>query len=76
MALDRAAAGDVIDLAGLGDGLAGTPTHAVYKSVQCLEGEVEFELPNRVTTLRPGKLLCLEGKTPHALRALSDASLL
>ena len=32
MALDRATAGDVIDLAGLGDGLAGTPTHAVYEA--------------------------------------------
>lgn len=102
MALDRALAGEPIDIGALGEALAMTPTYALYKSdaievirlvltagkefrrhavpgaitVQGLEGEVDFETPDRVTRLRPGTLLCLEGSTPHSLRPLSDASLL
>jgi quercetin dioxygenase-like cupin family protein len=102
MALDRAAAGDPIDVRPLGAALAATPTHALYKSdtievarivlaagkalpqhavpgpitVQCLEGAVDFELPAGVTRLSAGELICVEGGTPHALRAVADASLL
>jgi quercetin dioxygenase-like cupin family protein len=102
MALERASAGDVIDVHELGPGLARTPTHALYKSesievvrivlpagktlprhavagpitLQCLEGEVDFELPRGVVRLGPGSLICIEGATPHALSAITDASLL
>lgn len=45
-------------------------------TVQCLEGEVAFELPGATRTLAPGDWLHLAARAPHALRALSDASLL
>jgi quercetin dioxygenase-like cupin family protein len=102
MALDRAAAGELIDVRALGPALVRTPTHALYKSdsievvrivlpagktlprhavagpitLQCLEGKVDFELPQGVVRLGPGSLVCVEGATPHALSAVADASLL
>ncbi len=45
-------------------------------TVQCLEGEVELELPGATRTLGAGDWLHLAARAPHALRALSDASLL
>ena len=45
-------------------------------TVQCLEGEVEFVLPGATHRLVAGDWLHLAARAPHALRALSDASLL
>jgi quercetin dioxygenase-like cupin family protein len=45
-------------------------------TVQCLEGEVEFVLPGATHRLVAGDWLHLAAREPHALRALSDASLL
>lgn len=45
-------------------------------TVQCLEGEVEFRLPDALHLLRPGDFLHLGRAVPHSLMARSDASLL
>ncbi len=45
-------------------------------TVQCLEGEVDFEAHGTTRRLRPGDLLYLTGGVPHALHAHRDASLL
>jgi quercetin dioxygenase-like cupin family protein len=45
-------------------------------TVQCLEGEVEFDLPGATRRLVAGDWLHLAAREPHALRALGDASLL
>ncbi|WP_313081355.1 cupin domain-containing protein [Pulveribacter sp.] len=45
-------------------------------TVQCLEGEVEFQLDQDVHLLRAGDLLHLQARAPHALRAVHDCSLL
>lgn len=45
-------------------------------TVQCLEGEVEFQVGPRTHMLQPGDFLHLAPRAPHALRALQDASLL
>lgn len=54
------------------------PEHATPGeiTVQCLEGSVEFTLPDAMHVLEPGDWLHLAPHAPHALRALSDASLL
>ncbi len=45
-------------------------------TVQCLEGEVEFDVAGMPRRLAAGDWLHLAAREPHALRALSDASLL
>ncbi len=45
-------------------------------TVQCLEGEVEFQVEQATHVLRAGDFLHLRARAPHALRALRSASLL
>ncbi len=45
-------------------------------TVQCIEGSVEFSMPDRTTVLNQGDFLHLEAAVPHALRAIADTSLL
>lgn len=45
-------------------------------TVQCLEGEVEFEVGGATHRLRGGDFLHMRARAPHALLAVSDASLL
>lgn len=54
------------------------PQHHVDEevTVQCLEGEVEFQAGERTQILQPAQLIWLKPNTPYAMRALSDASLL
>ena len=54
------------------------PQHHVDEevTVQCLEGEVEFQAGARMQLLQPRQLVCMLPNTPYAMRALSDASLL
>lgn len=51
------------------------PLHKVEGEVtlQCLEGEIEVEAHERLTSLKPGEMLYLAGGVPHAVRALEDA---
>lgn len=70
---------DQIEVARLVLGAGKTfPAHAVPGPItlQGLSGEVELEHPGGSTLLAPGRLVCLQGGAPHALRALSDASVL
>ena len=56
----------------------GMPPHQVAGeiTVQCIEGRVEFDAHGRSHVLAPGDWLHVQAGEPHALRALSDASLL
>lgn len=45
-------------------------------TVQCLEGEVEFSVGERVHLLHAGDWIHLQPRAPHALKARVDASLL
>ena len=45
-------------------------------TVHCLEGEALLSTPSRELALAAGQLVLLPGGEPHALRALSDTSLL
>ncbi|HSI49462.1 MAG TPA: cupin domain-containing protein [Ideonella sp.] len=45
-------------------------------TLHCLEGEVEVQMPGGLRHLRPGELLALPARQPHALKARSDAALL
>lgn len=45
-------------------------------TVQCLDGAVRLSTPTRVCELKAGELLVLPGGEPHALVALTDASML
>ena len=45
-------------------------------TVQCLEGEIEFTGGGRTQRLSAGHLLYLGGNEPHAVRAVTDASVL
>lgn len=45
-------------------------------TVQCLEGEVAFQVGPDSHLLREGDFLHLAPRAPHALRAVKDASLL
>lgn len=51
------------------------PLHKVDGEVtlQCLEGEIEVEAHERLTSLKPGEMLYLAGGVPHAVRAIEDA---
>lgn len=56
----------------------GLPEHSVAGSitVQCLEGEADITMPSRICKLRTGDLVVLEGREPHAVKAVSDSTLL
>lgn len=56
----------------------GLPEHGVPGAitVQCLEGEAVVTTPARSCRLGAGHLVMLEGGEPHAVRAVTDASLL
>lgn len=45
-------------------------------TIQCLEGEVVVNTPGLARTLMAGELMALPGNEPHAVKAVSDASLL
>jgi quercetin dioxygenase-like cupin family protein len=45
-------------------------------SVHCLEGEANVTTPSRTCHLLAGQLVVLEGGEPHAVEAISEASLL
>lgn len=54
------------------------PSHQVAGeiTIQCIEGSVEVSAENATHVLQPGHLLYLSGRSPHALLALEDASVL
>lgn len=56
----------------------GLPEHSVPGAITvlCLEGEAVVTTPSRRCPLGAGQLVMLEGGEPHAVQALSDASLL
>ena len=45
-------------------------------TVQCLEGEVDFTASGKTHRLTAGQMLFLSGGEPHAVAAISDASVL
>jgi quercetin dioxygenase-like cupin family protein len=45
-------------------------------TVQCLEGLVEFSIGEKTHRLAAGEMLYLDAKTPHALHAVEDSSVL
>jgi quercetin dioxygenase-like cupin family protein len=45
-------------------------------TVQCLEGDVEFQTPDTLHRLRAGDFIHLRGGEPHSLQARADSSLL
>lgn len=56
----------------------GLPEHSVPGAItiHCLEGEAVVSTPARSCTLGAGQLVMLEGGEPHAVNAITDASLL
>lgn len=54
------------------------PSHHVAGeiTIQCLEGSVEVTAEGATHALRPGHLMYLPGRSPHALYAVDDASVL
>ncbi len=54
------------------------PSHHVAGeiTIQCIEGSLEVTVEDVTHLLRPGQLLYLSGRSPHALFALEDASVL
>ncbi|RZT97752.1 cupin domain-containing protein [Rivibacter subsaxonicus] len=54
------------------------PEHSVAGAVtvQCLEGEAVVTTPSRSCRLGAGQLVMLAGGEPHAVNAVTDASLL
>ncbi len=56
----------------------GLPQHSVSGAItiQCLEGEAAVTTPSRTCELRAGQLVMLTGSEPHAVKAITDASLL
>ena len=45
-------------------------------TVQCLEGRIEFSTPQARHLMGPGDFIHLRSEEPHALLAVTDASLL
>lgn len=45
-------------------------------TVHCIEGSVEFSTPEKSTVLNKDDFLHLEAKVPHALKAVTDCSVL
>ena len=56
----------------------GLPEHSVPGAItiHCLEGEAAVTTPSRTCDLRAGQLVMLTGSEPHAVKAITDASLL
>ncbi len=56
----------------------GLPEHSVPGAitVQCIEGEAVVTTPSRACHLGAGQLVMLLGGEPHAVQAVTDASLL
>ena len=56
----------------------GLPQHSVPGAitVQCLEGETDVTTPARICKLFAGQLVVLDGGEPHAVKAVSDSTLL
>lgn len=56
----------------------GLPEHSVPGAItmHCLEGETLVTTPSRTCTLRAGQLVMLDGSEPHAVKAVSDSSVL
>lgn len=56
----------------------GLPEHSVAGAitVHCLEGLADVITPTRNCHLRPGQLVMLDGGERHAVKAVTDASLL
>ena len=56
----------------------GLPQHSVAGAitVHCLEGESLVTTPSRSCRLHAGQLVMLDGHEPHAVKALTDSSLL
>ena len=56
----------------------GLPEHSVPGAItiHCLEGAAVVSTPSRSCQLRAGQLVMLDGGEPHAVNAISDASLL
>ena len=56
----------------------GLPEHSVAGaiSVQCLEGEAVLTTPSRTCHLGAGRVVVLDGGEPHAVRAVTNTSLL
>ena len=54
------------------------PEHSVAGAItlQCLEGEAVLTTPSRSCHLGAGRLVVLDGGEPHAVRAVTDTSLL
>ncbi len=57
---------------------SGLPQHSVPGAitVQCIEGEALVATPSRSCRLGAGQLVMLMGGEPHAVTAVTDASLL
>jgi quercetin dioxygenase-like cupin family protein len=57
---------------------AGLPEHSVSGAitVQCLEGEAVLSAGPRQCHLHAGQLVMLQGHEPHAVRAVTNSSLL
>lgn len=45
-------------------------------TIHCLEGDVELVTPGGTRHLRPGELVLLPAREPHALRARADSAVL
>lgn len=56
----------------------GLPEHSVPGAItiHCLEGEAAVTTPSHTCDLRAGQLVMLVGSEPHAVKAITDASLL
>jgi quercetin dioxygenase-like cupin family protein len=54
------------------------PSHHVVGEVtiQCLEGDIELAVADRLQQMRAGDLVCLSGGEEHALTARKDSSVL
>jgi quercetin dioxygenase-like cupin family protein len=54
------------------------PPHHVHgeMAIQCLDGEVEIDMPPTVSRLHPGDLVVLAGDQRHTVRASRDTVLL
>lgn len=61
----------------LGAGKALPPHHVAGDlTLYCIEGSLEFSMPERKEVLAPGDLLFLSGHEPYAVTALKDSSAL
>ena len=44
--------------------------------IECLEGRIEFTIPEKTAELSAGKMIYLQAAEPHAVRCIEDASFL